>query len=91
MYNHNDSVRKNSDGIGEEIRKANKALDLLLRRAKSTLRALNVELIDEEGERASPIAPTVDRVDRRASNLVTQPALQQGQRTSVADARVHQQ
>lgn len=56
MEKHNESVRKNSDSIGEEIRKANKALDLLLRRAKSTLTALNVELVDEDAERASPIA-----------------------------------
>jgi hypothetical protein len=43
MRKSNDSIRKNSDAIGEEIRKAENALDLLLRKAKSTLTALNVE------------------------------------------------
>lgn len=55
MEKYNDSVRKNSDNIGEEIRKANKALDLLLKKAKSTLTALNVELVEEDVECASPI------------------------------------
>ena len=55
MEKYNESVRRNSDNIGEEIRKANKALDLLLRKAKSTLTALNVELVEEDIERSSPI------------------------------------
>src|SRR5690606_16275291 len=55
MEKYNDSVRRNSDNIGDEIRKANKALDLLLRKAKSTLTALNVELVEEDIERGSPI------------------------------------
>jgi hypothetical protein len=55
MERFNDSVRRNSDNIGEEIRKANKALDMLLRKANSTLTALNVELVEEDIERASPI------------------------------------
>ncbi|MCB9609910.1 MAG: hypothetical protein H6716_25195 [Polyangiaceae bacterium] len=69
MEKHNDSVRKNSDSIGEEIRKASKALDLLLRRAKSTLTALNVELIDEDAERASPIALEQHLDDGLASDI----------------------
>jgi hypothetical protein len=55
MEKYNDSVRRNSDNIGDEIRKANKALGLLLRKAKSALTALNVELLEEDVERASPI------------------------------------
>jgi hypothetical protein len=35
-------------------------LDLLLRKAQSTLRALNVELHDETAERATPIALAKD-------------------------------
>lgn len=50
-----DSIRKNADGISEEVRKAHKALDLLLRKAQSTLRALNIELRDESAEARSPI------------------------------------
>ncbi|MBZ4418660.1 hypothetical protein [Myxococcus sp. RHSTA-1-4] len=55
MEKHSDTIRKNADGISEEIRKAQKALDLLLRKAQDTLRALNVELHDEGAEQGSPI------------------------------------
>ena len=37
MEKHNEGIRKNSDGIADEIRKAQRQLDLLLRNAKSTL------------------------------------------------------
>ncbi|HTG35012.1 MAG TPA: hypothetical protein VLB76_19015 [Thermoanaerobaculia bacterium] len=55
MEKHSDAIRKNVDGIGDEIRKAQKALELLLRKAHSTLRALNVEVSDELAEASSPI------------------------------------
>jgi hypothetical protein len=55
MEKHSDAIRRNVDGISDEIRKAQKALDLLLRKAQSTLQALNVELHDEATERDSPI------------------------------------
>jgi hypothetical protein len=55
MEKHSDAIRKNVDGIGDEIRKAHKALELLLRKAQSTLRALNVEVSDEPAEVSSPI------------------------------------
>src|SRR6185295_280698 len=38
MEKHSDAIRKNVDGIGDEIRKAQKALELLLGKAQSTLR-----------------------------------------------------
>jgi hypothetical protein len=56
MEKHNKGIRQNSDGIAEEIRKAQDKLDLLLRKAKSTLTALNVELHDEVLERSTPIS-----------------------------------
>lgn len=56
MEKHAEAIRKNTDGISDELRKAQKALDLLLRKAQSTLKALNVELHDEATERSSPIA-----------------------------------
>ena len=56
MEKHNEGIRKNSDGIADEIRKAQRQLDLLLRKAKSTLIALNIELHEEHVERSSPIA-----------------------------------
>jgi hypothetical protein len=55
MEKHNEGIRKNSDGIADEIRKARRQLDLLLRNAKSTLAALNVELQEETIERSTPI------------------------------------
>jgi hypothetical protein len=55
MEKYNEGIRKNSDGIADEIRKAQRQLDLLLRKAKSTLTALNVELHDETIERSTPI------------------------------------
>ena len=56
MEKHSEAIRKNVDGISDEIRKAQKALDLLLRKAQSTLRALKVELHDEAAERETPIS-----------------------------------
>lgn len=56
MEKHSEAIRKNVDGISDEIRKAQKALDRLLRNAQSTLQALNVELSEEIAERSSPIA-----------------------------------
>jgi hypothetical protein len=56
MERHNEGIRKSSDGIADEIRKAQRQLDLILRKAKSTLIALGVELNEEHVERSSPIA-----------------------------------
>jgi hypothetical protein len=56
MEKHNEGIRRNSDGIADEIRKAQRQLDVLLRKAKSALTALNVELNDEALERSTPIA-----------------------------------
>jgi hypothetical protein len=55
MEKHNEAIRKNSDGIADEIRKAQHQLDLLLHKSKSTLTALNVELHEEAVERVTPI------------------------------------
>ena len=60
MEKHNEGIRKNSDGIADEIRKAKRQFDLLLRKAKSTLTALNVELHEEAVERSTPIALPTD-------------------------------
>lgn len=56
MRKHTAGIRRHANDLDEDIGKAAKALDLLLRKAKSTLRALNVELQDEAIERTSPIA-----------------------------------
>ena len=55
MEKYSNNIRKNVDDISDEVRKARKALDLLLRKTESTLLALKVELHDEEAERDSPI------------------------------------
>lgn len=56
MEKHSENIRKNVDGISDEIRKAQKKLDLLLRNARKTLTALNIEVTDEALEVKSPIA-----------------------------------
>jgi hypothetical protein len=55
MEKHSDAIRRNSEGISDEIRRAQKAFDLLLRKAQSTLRALKIEVRDELSESGSPI------------------------------------
>lgn len=50
------TIRNSVNNIEEEVGRARKGLDLLLRKAQSTLRALNIELSDEAVEKASPIA-----------------------------------
>lgn len=69
MEKNNDKIRQSSDNISDEIRKANKALDLLLRKAKSTLSALDIELYDEEVERASPIDAGNDSFEEAVAAL----------------------
>jgi hypothetical protein len=64
MEKHNEGVRRGWEGMTEEIRKARRALDRLLRDARSTLRALNIELQEEEVERGSPIALASDAFDQ---------------------------
>ena len=56
MRKHNDSIRRNSDAISDEVRRAQGQLERLVDKAKATLRALNVELCEEDVERGSPIS-----------------------------------
>jgi hypothetical protein len=60
MEKSTDQIRKHSEVIDAEIRTARKQLDVLLRNAQKTLKALNVELHEETVERASPIALAVE-------------------------------
>jgi len=48
-------IRKDAEELGEELRKGSDKLTLLLRNAKSTLKALNVELADADAERVEVI------------------------------------
>ncbi|HEY6727414.1 MAG TPA: hypothetical protein VI197_25440 [Polyangiaceae bacterium] len=63
MEKHSENIRKNVDGISDEIRKAQKKLDLLLRNARSTLTALKIEISDEAIEVESPVALPKDSFD----------------------------
>jgi hypothetical protein len=69
MEKHNEGIRRNSDGIAEEIRKAQRQLDLLVRKAKSVMKAFKIELHDEEAERNSPIMLTDNSLDEAAGAL----------------------
>jgi hypothetical protein len=69
MEKYAEAIRRNADGITDEARKAEKALDLLLRKARNTLRALNIELHDETGERRSPLGLPNDSLERAIAAL----------------------
>lgn len=49
------TIRKSAEKIREEVRKGRDALERVVDKAKETLLALNVDLLDEEAECASPI------------------------------------
>jgi hypothetical protein len=48
-------IRNDAEALGEELRKGSDKMKLLLRNAKETLVALNVELSDSDTERAEPV------------------------------------
>lgn len=50
-----ESIRDDADKLTEEVRKGGNALDLLLRKAKSTLTALDVELTEAEEAKLAPV------------------------------------
>jgi hypothetical protein len=50
-----ESIRRDAERLGEEVRKGGNALDLLLRKAKSMLKALNVELTEAEDAKSAPV------------------------------------
>jgi hypothetical protein len=69
MKQHNENIRRNSDSISEEIRRGEDKLDLLLRKATDVLKALNVEIQDEEAERKSPVSLPHGSLDRASALL----------------------
>jgi hypothetical protein len=48
-------IRKDAEDLGDELRKGGDSLNRLLRKAKETLKALNVELADAAAESEQPI------------------------------------
>jgi hypothetical protein len=55
MEGFTDGIRRNCEHLEDELGKARKHFGTLLRKAKETLAALNVELIEEDAERACPL------------------------------------
>jgi hypothetical protein len=69
MKQYNDNIRRNSDSISEEIRRGEDKLDLLLRKAGDVLKALDVEVQDEEEERKSPVSAAHGSLERASALL----------------------
>jgi hypothetical protein len=68
MEKHSDGIRKSAEGLSDEISKGHNALAPLHRNAKSTLRALNIELHEEAIERRTPIALPAVRILGRSEH-----------------------
>jgi len=67
-----ESIRDDADKLTEEVRKGANAFDLLLRKAKSTLTALDVELSEEAEAKSAPVMlPAGSLLQARASLLGT--------------------
>lgn len=70
MEKSTDAIRTQANRIDHEIGVARKALDLLLRKAQATLRALQVEVYEESVERQSPILLPGDSLEQAAGALL---------------------
>jgi hypothetical protein len=55
MEKSSDGIRRHNEDLAGELRKARNQFTLLLSKAKDTLRALNIEMLDEVGERGAPL------------------------------------
>jgi hypothetical protein len=55
MEDSTQGIRRNCDNLEEELGKARKGFSLLLRKAKATLAAFDIELVEEAAERACPL------------------------------------
>jgi hypothetical protein len=63
MEKSSDGIRRHNDDLASELRKARNQFGLLLKKAKDTLKALNIELVDEAAERLTPLAfPSASQV-----------------------------
>lgn len=61
-------IRKDAEDLGDELRKGGDKLNLLLRNAKETLKALNVELAVADEERSTPMMlPAASLIQARAA------------------------
>ncbi|MDI3289756.1 hypothetical protein [Polyangium sp. 15x6] len=55
MRKLSESIRSDAEKLADEVRKGGDALGLLLRKAKSTLKALNVELAEVDDAKSAPV------------------------------------
>jgi hypothetical protein len=82
MRKFSESIRADAEKLAEEVRKGGDALGLLLRKAKSTLKALNVELEDAEAARKLPVMlPATSLAHARSAVMAAAeplPALESG-------------
>ncbi|MBL0193997.1 MAG: hypothetical protein IPQ09_07185 [Myxococcales bacterium] len=63
-----ETIQKKADELADELRIGTKGLNGLVRDAKATLKALNVELANVEEERAEPLElPAGELGDARAA------------------------
>jgi hypothetical protein len=67
MRTHNETIRRNSDSVAEEIRKGEDKLALLLNKASDVMTALSIEVQDQESERKSPILLPEGSLDRASA------------------------
>jgi len=65
MEKYNEGIRRNSDGIADEIRNAQRQLAPLQKKAKSTLTALNIEFHHAALERSTSISLLSSRTRQR--------------------------
>lgn len=69
-----ESIRNDADKLTEEVRKGGNAMDLLLRKAKSTLKALNVELTATHDAQVAPVElPAASLLTARAALVPGEP------------------
>jgi hypothetical protein len=67
MRTHNETIRRNSDSVAEEIRKGEDKLALLLNKASDVMKALSIEVRDQESERKSPVVLPEGSLERASA------------------------
>jgi hypothetical protein len=67
MRTHNEAIRRNSDSVAEEIRKGEDKLALLLNKASDVMKALSIEVRDQESERKSPVVLPEGSLERASA------------------------
>lgn len=66
-----ENIKKNADDLSDELRIGSDKMNVLIRNAKDTLKALNVELTESTEERGQPIALPVDSLSTARALLAT--------------------